>query len=153
MNAWEKALLIGIALAALALFLFLLPIKHADADQPATTLTWTAPGDDGDVGRASTYQMRWRTVGISATDTLGWWNSATQITGLPIPSASGSSDSVKVTLPTWATTYYFLLIACDDGLPGTGVPNCSKFSNLAVKAFGAAPDTIPPRRVFDLLVR
>ena len=46
------------------------------------TLTWTAPGDDGSTGTATTYDIRYSHGGaINA----GNWASATQVTGEPAP--------------------------------------------------------------------
>jgi len=129
---------------------------------PSVTLVWTAPGDDGNVGTASTYQLRYRTAPISGTDTLGWWNAATPVTPMPVPRIAGSTDSVVVGGLNWATTYYFIIKACDDGMPPARdangnplppVPNCSGFSNVAIKAIGPAPDVTPPSRIVDLIIR
>jgi hypothetical protein len=87
-------------------------------------LTWTAPGDDGNSGRASSYDIRWRTVGITGTDTLTWWNNATQVAGEPYPGIAGSTDSMLVTGLAVGTTYYFMMKAGDE------VPNWSGYSNL-----------------------
>ena len=46
------------------------------------TLTWTAPGDDGTTGTATSYDIRYRTV--SAVDDQNW-ATATQVTGEPTP--------------------------------------------------------------------
>jgi len=158
-NLFEKIIL---AIGAILIVLVVLfsPTKKIEAAQPVTTLLWTAPGDDSTSGRASTYYGRYRTVGITGTDTLGWWNAATVIPSMPVPSLAGVTDSVKVTMPGWATTYYFVMIACDDGLPGpggsltiAGPPNCSTWSNVATKTFGPEPDVTPPKRIIDLIAR
>ncbi len=102
-------------------------------------LQWTAPGDDGTIGRATSYDLRYRTVTITGTDTLGWWNSATQVAGEPVPGVSGATDSLRVRGLTPSTTYYFIIRAADE------VPNWSGFSNLATKATtgdGVAPAAI-----------
>ncbi|MGE5176388.1 MAG: fibronectin type III domain-containing protein [Hyphomicrobiales bacterium] len=107
-------------------------------------LLWTAPGDDGNVGRASSYDIRYRTVNITGTDTLTWWNGATQVTGEPSPGVAGTTDSMRVAGLTPLTTYYFMIRAADE------VPNWSGFSNLASKTTGG--DTTPPSAVNDLAV-
>lgn len=129
---------------------------HAQTTAPVT-LIWTAPGDDGSVGRASVYTMRRSTVPVAA-DTSAWWNSAALVLGLPAPSASGAADSVQTTQP-YSTTYFYLMQACDDGLPGiNGSPtapgpiNCSGWSNVLTVAIPAVSvqDIAPPRRISDL---
>ena len=133
---------------------------RGEAAVPTMTLDWTAPGDDGNVGTATTYQIRY---GTSRPDTTGsaaagpagtalmnsWWASALPLPGiLPAPLVAGSAQSVTVaTGLNWNTTYYFILKTCDE------VPNCSGYSNLASKTFGPPPDETPPASVYDLRVR
>jgi fibronectin type III domain protein len=110
----------------------------------SVVLLWTAPGDDGTVGRASTYDIRYRTTTISGTDTTGWWNAATQAVGEPVPGTSGATDSMRVRGLTPLTTFYFLIRAADE------VPNWSGFSNLATKS--TSGDVTAPGTVADLTV-
>lgn len=110
----------------------------------SVVLVWTAPGDDGSVGTATTYALRYRTVPVSGTDTLSWWNSATAVSGLPAPRPAGSTDSMRVRNLQPLTTYYFILRAADE------VPNWSTFSNVASKTTGG--DNTPPSSIADLSV-
>jgi len=123
-------------------------LPHAAAGQTSAdsslTVLWTATGDDGTVGTATTYDLRYRTVAIAGTDTLSWWNAATKVTGLPAPHASGVTDSMRVRGLTPLTTYYFILKVGDE------VPNWSGYSNVAVKA--TSGDQTPPSAVADLTV-
>jgi len=124
----------------------LLPHVAAGQTSPDSTvmLLWTATGDDGSVGTASSYDLRYRTVGITGTDTLSWWNAATRVTGLPVPHASGATDSMRVRGLTPLTTYYFVLRVGDE------VPNWSGYSNVAVKT--TSGDQTPPSAIADLTV-
>jgi len=119
-------------LASLAALFMLLAWSGTAAAQTAAdstvTLLWTATGDDGTTGTATTYDLRYRTVNVTGTDTLSWWNAATSVSGLPTPHASGATDSVRVRGLTPLTTYYFILRVADE------VPNWSTYSNIAVKA-------------------
>ena len=102
-------------------------------------LHWTATGDDGYVGTASSYRLRYSTNSVGS-DTTGWWNNATSVSsGLPTPSPSGSSDSTRVTGLQEGTTYFFVIRAVDDGL------NESGFSNVAVHTTAgcATPSNAP----------
>jgi hypothetical protein len=109
------------------------------------TLVWTAPGDDGTIGRATRYDLRYSANAISGTDTLSWWNAATivNMTG-KLPSNSGAPDSMVVTGLTAGVRYYAVLRAADE------VPNWSRFSNVASFLAG---DNIPPRQIVDLIAR
>lgn len=120
------------------------PAAAQTAADSTVTLLWTAPGDDGDVGTASQYDLRYRTTPISGTDTLTWWNGATPVTGLPTPHPAGSTDSMVVRGLQPLTTYYFIIRAADE------VPNWSGFSNVATKT--TSGDATPPAAIADLTV-
>ncbi len=109
-----------------ALLCALMPPPGAVADSVA--LTWTATGNDGTVGRASSYDLRYSETPV-AGDTTGWWASATVVDSilLPAPAVSGTRESLIVTGLDPDTTYYFVIRAAD------AVPNWSGFSNVAVK--------------------
>lgn len=138
---------LALGLTAAIVFIGLLPPTLAKAQTSADSsvvLLWTAPGDDGTVGRATSYDIRYRTTTISGTDTLSWWNAATQVVGEPVPSTSGVTDSMRVRGLTPLTTFYFLIRAADE------VPNWSGFSNLATKT--TSGDLTAPAAVADLTV-
>lgn len=94
-------------------------------------LHWTAPGDDGNVGRATSYMLRYATTPVSSSDTLSWWNAATSATGLPAPQPAGTSESFTVAGLDSGATYYFVIRAVDDA------SNVAGFYNIAVKQAGA----------------
>ena len=82
-------------------------------------LSWTAPGDDGATGTATTYDVRYSTSTIIEAN----WASATQASGEPSPQIAGSSESFTVTGLSETTTYYFAIKTSDE------VPNESAISN------------------------
>jgi hypothetical protein len=84
------------------------------------TLTWTAPGDDGNTGTAASYDIRYRTGG--AVDDSNW-TAATQVTGEPTPAAAGTNQNMVVSGLAASTTYYFAIKTSDE------VPNTSAVSN------------------------
>lgn len=141
------AVSIFIILLIIVLLLPIIPGKSI-AQVPSITLDWIAPGDDGMIGTASTYEMRWSTTAPDTTSqtTMGtWWAAATIITGLPTPNISGTAETFTVPGPFASSqTYYFVMKACDE------VPNCSVYSNVAWKF---VPDTLPPSRIIDLRIR
>ncbi len=85
------------------------------------TLTWTAPGDDGNTGTATSYDIRYSTSTINDAN----FASATQVPGEPSPAAAGTNQNVTVTGLTPGTTYYFAMKTSDE------VPNVSALSNVA----------------------
>ena len=82
-----------------------------DVTSNSVTLTWTSPGDDGNSGTASEYDIRYSTSLITAAN----WDAATQATGEPSPQPAGSSETFTVDNLQSSTTYYFAVRAaiCD----------------------------------------
>jgi hypothetical protein len=89
------------------------------ATYTSLTLTWTAPGDDVNVGTAALYDIRYSTSLI----TVGNWNFATQCSGEPHPQPAGSSESFTVTGLSSGTTYYFALKTADEVLNWSALSN------------------------------
>ncbi|MDZ7261111.1 MAG: Ig-like domain-containing protein [candidate division KSB1 bacterium] len=83
-------------------------------------MRWTAPGDDGTTGNASSYDIRYSTGLITSAN----FSSATKATGIPIPSAPGTTESFQITGLLPSTTYYFALKTADE------VSNWSPMSNV-----------------------
>jgi hypothetical protein len=108
--------------------------------QTGLTLSWTAPGDDGSSGTATSYDVRYSTSPITSSN----WANATPISGVPAPHASGTAESFTVTGLTGGVTYYFALKAGDE------VPNWSSLSNVASGTTLIPPDTTPPAAITNL---
>ena len=135
------------------MFASLLSFTAAPAARAATvsvTLYWTAPGDDGNIGRATTYELRWSSSPITNSNVL----QAARFLGLSPPSMAGQRDSMRVTIPATGGPLFFALRTADEAgnwstvsnnatLPGTTaqlpdslgglalarpVPNPAKFS-------------------------
>ncbi len=108
----------------------------------AVDLTWTAPADYGLNGAGpftcASYQLRYSTSPILYDDDDATWNAATQITGLPVPKAPGSAESLTVVVPTGGATYYFAIKASDDASPA----NISQVSNCAAAKSSTLGDTV-----------
>ena len=84
-------------------------------------LTWTAPGDDGSVGTAAAYDLRYSTSPI--TDDVSF-AAATQVSGVPAPKPAGGAEAFSVPGLTASTHYYFAVKTRDE------VPNWSALSNV-----------------------
>ncbi|MFA5714578.1 MAG: fibronectin type III domain-containing protein, partial [Candidatus Paceibacterota bacterium] len=89
--------------------------------QSSVILSWTAPGDDGSTGTATSYDIRYSAAAITSSN----FASATQVTGEPTPLSSGTSQSFTITGLTANTTYYFAIKATDNA------NNVSTLSNVA----------------------
>ncbi|MEK7080268.1 MAG: hypothetical protein AAB925_00330, partial [Patescibacteria group bacterium] len=84
------------------------------------TVSFTAPGDDGVFGTATSYDLRYSLSEI----TEGNWADAAQVDGEPIPSVAGSLEIKMVSGLSPNATYYFALKTSDE------VPNESSLSNV-----------------------
>jgi subtilisin family serine protease len=109
-------------------------LAASDPSFSAVQLSWSAPGDDGASGAPSAYGIRYSTSVI----TSGNFDAATPVECPPLPSASGSLETMRVCGLAGATTYYFALIAYDN------VGNASALSNVAsaTTAASAAASTV-----------
>lgn len=87
-------------------------------------LRWTAPGDDGKIGTAKQFDIRYSTSPITSTN----WGSATQVVGEPIPLVAGTQQRMIVTGLQPGIDYYFAVKTADE------VPNWSTISNVLRKA-------------------
>ncbi len=72
-------------------------------------LDWQAPGDDGVLGTAARYELRYATSAITDAN----FDSATLVTGVSAPKTAGTAESFTVTGLTEATTYHFALKVFD----------------------------------------
>lgn len=109
----------------------------ASAAADSVTLSWTAPGDDGNVGRAASYELRYSGQPVAASDTASWWGAATAVGPLPAPQSAGSRESYTIPGLTTGSTYYFVIRTSDE------VPNVSGFSNVCVRQVVATPLATP----------
>lgn len=107
--------------------------------ETSATVRWTAVGDDSLTGTATSYDVRYSNSPITEAN----WGSATQVSGEPTPTASGTTQNMTVLGLTRQTTYYFAMKVSDDA------GNQSALSNV-VNA--TTPDQTTPAAVRDLAV-
>ena len=107
-------------------------------------LRWTAPGDDGNSGRASYYDIRFALFPITETN----FYSANECTGEPPPSNAGEIDSFVVTGLLPGTHYYFALKTADEDSNWSlisNVPSCTTYTpietSLVINEFLPDPQT------------
>lgn len=101
--------------------------QAAPSTATAVTLNWTAPGDDGGVGQAASYDLRYSTAPITADN----FSAATAVAGVSAPAIAGSTEIMTVTGLQPATTYFFALTTTDEA------NNVSAMSNVASKTTAA----------------
>ena len=104
-------------------------------------LHWTAVGDDGKIGKARKYEIKYSTEPITEAN----WDDAAEVTGDNEPVASGRRERVMIDGLDPMKVYYFAIRVCDDA------SNWSIFSNLAeINLATAVIDTVPPAAIMDL---
>ncbi len=74
------------------------------------TLTWGAPGDDGNTGQASSYEIRYDTVEITDTNFDGAMLAASGLA----PKSLGSQESFEIGGLLPGTLYYFAIKTSDE---------------------------------------
>jgi phosphodiesterase/alkaline phosphatase D-like protein len=114
----------------------------AQVTHNSVTLTWTTPGDDGMIGNAAQFDLRYATSPINANN----FASATRWTSMPTPASPGTQQNVTVSGLQANTLYYFAIKTGDD------VPNWSPVSNIVSRTTLAAPDVTRPGPVASLAV-
>ena len=113
------------------------------AGAPAVSLaapidvTWTAPGDDGNVGTANQYDIRYSESPITVSN----WDQATTVAGEPSPQVAGSTETYTIAGLLDNTTYYVAIKAADEA------NNWSPLSNVAQVSTG---DSTAPAAIADL---
>lgn len=94
-----------------------LPVGTQVTNPDSITLTWTAPGDDGNVGTATEYDFRWSRNPITSAN----WASATPFAGEPLPRISGTKESW--TLPALTGAYYIREKTRDEAFNWSAISN------------------------------
>jgi len=110
-------------------FLFLLALlapamdaREGWSSEVTLTLQWTAPGDDGWIGRAVAYDVRVSSAPITESN----FNRAAKVAGFIYPGEPGTTETMVVTGLTPGAEYYFAVKTKDE------VGNWSAISNVAV---------------------
>jgi hypothetical protein len=102
-------------------------------------LSWTAPGDDGQSGTVTSYDLRWSLQPIDATN----FGSATPVAIPPSPAPGGSSQSYVMASLNAATRYYFAIKSRDEA------NNTSAISNV-LNVTTSTTDVVGPATIQDL---
>ncbi|MBI2578045.1 MAG: Ig-like domain-containing protein [Candidatus Wildermuthbacteria bacterium] len=106
----------------------------------AIALSWTAPGDDGSEGTASSYDIRFSATEIK--NDADFENALPISANIPAPSAAGATETMTITELDPGTTYFFAIKVSDE------VENISLLSNIAfattLNALALAEITVDP---------
>ncbi len=94
-------------------------LTPALVSESSVTLQWTAPGDDGDQGIATRYEIRYSTSQITEEN----FYQATAVSNPPAPRDAGTLESAVVDSLSPGTTYYFALRTYDDANNPSAISN------------------------------
>src|SRR3989339_1810844 len=136
-----------------------IPVTNPDTTAPAAinnlmtgtitynsvVLNWTATGDDGTTGTASSYDIRYL-AGTQITDAN--WATATLVTGEPAPKASGGNETMTINGLAGSTQYYFAIKAGDNGGLQSGISNIANATTAA-----PPPDAVLPSQINNLVAK
>lgn len=128
---------------SLICLLFLLGAMSDDVEAVQTVITptsvslsWTAPGNDGNTGTASRYDIRYSTTKI--TDAT--WATASPASGGPNPKSAGGSEEFVVDNLAPNTMYYFAIKTVDFDSNWSDLSNVDSAQTLSLGAEIIIPD-------------
>jgi len=98
-------------------------LRVIETNVGAVVLQWTAPGDDGQVGLAAQYHLRFSPQPILSEQD---WRNAQIVHGLPSPLPAGTIQSHFVDGLEPGTTYYFVLKTTDSTWNWSALSNCAQ---------------------------
>lgn len=117
------------------LLLGLIPLVVHAQEIDSMVVTWTAEGDDGSIGAATAYDLRFSESPINASN----FEAATAVPQVPAPGASGTRQRVTVRGLTRGTTYYLAIRSVDDAGNWSGISNVLRWDWV----IDSAPPGIP----------
>ena len=109
-------------------------ISDLSAGNPQATsvlLTWTAPGDDGLVGIATSYDIRYSTNPIDDTN----FAAAFQVSNVPLPALSGTVQNLTVAGLQTGTQHYFAIKVSDEVGNQSGLSNVVTATTVSANVF------------------
>ncbi len=104
-------------------------------------LAWTAPGDDGRIGRAFRYGIRVSEMPL----TLQNWDTARRIEPAPDPTESGTGQSLRVADLDFETTYHFGIQAFDSSGNASPIGRAEPVTTLGAPRIGMEPESVSAR--------
>ncbi|MBM4028228.1 MAG: hypothetical protein FJ280_22970, partial [Planctomycetes bacterium] len=107
--------------------------------QNSVTLSWTVPGEQAVTGPPDTYDIRYTDSPITQAN----WETATQVSGEPVPGSFGEAQSFTVTRLQPGTTYYFAIKVLDE------VGHFSELSNVVSGITATSGNHAPVLNVGD----
>lgn len=102
------------------------------------TLSWHATGDDGGIGQASSYDIRYSTNPIDEAN----FGAATRFTGGPAPQPAGGAEHAEVLGLGFSTHYYFAVRALDEFANPGPISNVAQATTLGAPQIDVQPSSL-----------
>ena len=113
-------------LSIIVIVFIILPLRPVNSltaapssESASVRLTWTAPGDDGYVGQASVYDLRYSLDSLTDEN----WNTAIQVYNEPSPKPAGQGEVFIVSGLEQGTKYFFALKSADEARNWSNLSN------------------------------
>jgi len=106
-------------------------VSVAQATASTIDLSWTATGDDGIVGQASSYDLRYSAQSITGAN----FYSAIQANGIPTPTVSGSIENITLTGLQAGSQYFIAVKAVDEAGNAGSISNVVSSTTVAGNFF------------------
>lgn len=140
----------GPLFVGLLLLLVLAPIVAHAQGADTVNVSWTAPGDDGQIGTAMDYELRWST---SPIDNANWADAKNIVATTPTPRVSGTRQRAVVRGLTRGTTYWFAIKTVDDAGNWSNISNIVQWEWVYDTAPPSAPTGVTAAKQGDGSVR
>ena len=102
----------------------ILDLTRATPTLTSVDLSWTAPGDDGNSGTATSYDIKYSTISISEKN----WASSISFVNIPPPMEAGSSENLTIPGFIHEKTYYIAIKTLDEEGNESGISNVITFT-------------------------
>jgi len=102
----------------------------------SVVLSWTAPGDDGHVGMAFSYDVRYAKSPI----TEATWGGATPVEVITTPGVAGTGQELTIWPLQSQTVYYFALKTTDERENTSGLSNVAEIQTGTTHVWRILPD-------------
>jgi len=112
-------------------------------------LEWTAPGDDGNVGRASAYVVRTSTYPILTEQD---WKGSSSKPGEPAPSPAGTRERMVIRNLVSANYVYVAMRSSDDFFNISPLGNCAKVLARGIDVRGRVTNAVTGEPISGIYV-